>query len=151
MYQLSFDHIHYRTQSFEETKKFYMEVMGAINVGEVELGKDGVLKPNLQLELGGAMLLFAEDASELKTNEDCEAPCVVPPWSSRHGVYHIAMLVDDIVKATEFFRQKAIEVYGTDKDFVLLGPFNAGGNIWASFLNAPDGMAIELKEIRVQA
>ncbi len=148
MYPIKFDHLHYKTQSFDATKQFYIEVMGAIDRGYVDLGKEGQRSPNLQLELAGITLFFAEDSSASTNNStDCDSPCNVPPWNTRHGVYHMAVLVDDCDDATEYFSKKAKEVYNDpDLNIVALGPFMAGDKIRASFLNAPDGMAIELKQ-----
>ncbi len=147
MYPFTFDHIHYKSQSFDATRQFYIDIMGATDHGFTELGKEGSRTPNLQLELAGITLFFAEDSSaSTKDTEECGFPCNVPPWDTRHGVYHIALLVEDCDAATEYFREKGKEVYGPDEDIVLLGPFMAGDKIRASFLKAPDGMAIELKQ-----
>lgn len=147
MYPLSFDHIHYKSQDFNKTKEFYIQVMGAEDLGYIELGPEGKRSPNLQLSLGGAMLLFAEDSGvSTAPTEECGFPCNVPPWNTRHGVYHIALLVADCDAATEYFREKGKEVYGADVNIVAMEPFIAGVNIRASFLSAPDGMAIELKQ-----
>lgn len=147
MKTFTFDHIHYKSQDFGETRKFYIDVMGATDLGDQVLGKEGSRSPNLQLELAGATLLFAEDSSSsTKDTEECGFPCNVPPWSKRHGVYHIAILVDNCDEATAYFANRAKEVYGEEKEIVALEPFFAGENIRASFLEAPDGMAIELKE-----
>ena len=158
------DHIHYRSQNFDETRKFYIKVMGATDLGMVDLGKLGHRTPNLQLDLAGTNLLFAQDeTASTKPTDECGFPCNVPPWSTRHGVYHIAILVDNCKDATDYFSSLAKEVYkeeaadpkspkyvadGTGYNVVAIAPFDAGDNITASFLYAPDGMAIELKENR---
>ncbi|MDG1331464.1 MAG: hypothetical protein P8P74_03995 [Crocinitomicaceae bacterium] len=144
MYPFTFDHIHYKSQSFDSTKKFYIDVMGATDQGFVELGG----KSNLQLELAGMTLLFVDDPKASTTNtEECGFPCNVPPWDTRHGVFHIAVLVDNCNDATEYFSNKAKEVYDDPElNIIALGPIMASDNIRASFLYAPDGMAVELKE-----
>ena len=153
------DHIHYKTQDFEEIKRFYVDVMGATDLGSLKLGGE----EHLQLRLAGMDLLFAKDANERSTEAMCDCkpeskpkfPCVVPPWTMRHGVYHIAILVDDCVEATKYFQKKADIVYKNKKmyypkadgtNIVAKGPLVAADNIVASFLYAPDGMAIELKQ-----
>ena len=147
MYPFTFDHIHYKSQSFDETKKFYVDLMGATDHGFTELGPEGKRAPNLQLELAGITLFFAEDSNaSTKDTEECGFPCNVPPWKTRHGVYHIALSVENCDDATQYFSDRAIELYGVDNDIISLEPFMAGDGIRASFLKAPDGMAIELKE-----
>ena len=146
---LTLDHIHYKSQDFNETKKFYIKVMEATDLGLVDLGPKESRKPNLQLKLAGTNLLFVQDESaSTKPTDECGFPCNVPPWSKRHGVYHIALLVDNCKEATDYFSSRAKEVYGPEYKAVAIEPFDAGDNITASFLYAPDGMAIELKENR---
>ena len=88
----TFDHIHYKSQNFDDTKKFYIEVMGATDLGFVDLGTEGSRKPNLQLQLAGANLLFTQDESaSTEPTDECGFPCQVPPWNKRHGVYHIVV------------------------------------------------------------
>jgi catechol-2,3-dioxygenase len=149
MSQLSFDHIHYKTQSIASIRKFYIEVLEAIDLGSVDLGVEGDRKPNLMLALGGTTLLFVEGPPEDETGcEMCDDnPCTIPPWNTRNGVYHIAFLVDNCDVATAYYEQRAITAYKDDKkDIVAKAPFDASNNIRASFLLAPDGMAVELKQ-----
>jgi catechol 2,3-dioxygenase-like lactoylglutathione lyase family enzyme len=147
MYPFTFDHIHYKSQNFDETRKFYVDLMGATDHGFTDLGKEGSRTPNLQLELAGITLFFAEDSkASTEDTEECGFPCNVPPWTTRHGVYHIALLVENCDDATAFIAKKADEIYGPNNDIIALEPFMAGDGIRASFLKAPDGMAIELKE-----
>lgn len=162
------DHIHYKSQNFDETKRFYVNVMGATDLRIIQLGpppEPGNQRPdNLQMTLAGVDLLFAQDdKSSTKPTEECGFPCQVPPWNTRHGVYHIAILVDNCKEATKYFYELAQAEYkedsedptnpkyvedGTGFNVVAIEPFDAGDNITASFLYAPDGMAIELKENR---
>lgn len=147
MAHLSFDHIHYKTQSLDSIRKFYIDVLEAIDLGPVDLGTEGNRKPNLQLALGGTTLLFVEDQTASITGlAECDHPCTTPPWNTRNGVYHIAFLVDDCNAATAYYQQRAINVYGKGTNIVAMQPFVAGDKIKASFLLAPDGMAVELKE-----
>ena len=126
MTNLSFDHVHYRSSDFDKTRHFYIEVMGGI-----ELSPDILLdKPNLHIELAGVTLLFAHAGDN---------PPDPVPATERLGVYHIAFLVDDCDAATTYYEQKGA--------IVALQPFMASNNIKASFLSAPDGMWVELKEI----
>lgn len=126
MATLSFDHIHYRYSDPKVTTDFYVGVMGAIDLGPVELG--GL--PNMQFALGGATLLFAGKGDKTVTPV---------PAAEKLGVYHIAFLVPNCDFATEYYRNKGA--------VVAIEPFNASGNIRASFLSAPDGMLLELKEV----
>ena len=125
MATLSFDHIHYRYSDIQAINAFYIGIMEAIDLGSVELGG----KANMQLELGGAILLFVEDAN----------PPAPVPANEKMGVYHIAFLVADCDAATNYYQLKGA--------VVAIPPFNASDNIRASFLSAPDGMLLELKQI----
>ncbi|MFT5382963.1 MAG: catechol 2,3-dioxygenase-like lactoylglutathione lyase family enzyme, partial [Saprospiraceae bacterium] len=116
---LSFDHVHYRSSDFDKTKNFYITIMGGIELNPEILLK----KPNLQIELAGVTLLFAQAG-------DDHAPPI--PAKKRLGVYHIAFLVDDCDAATKYYRKKGAKV--------AIKPFMAAKNIKASFLYAPDGM-----------
>lgn len=127
MSNLSFDHVHYRTSDFQKSRDYYVDVMGAIDLGMVELGGN----QNLQLVLAGVTLFFA------KSDKD-PAPTPVPA-TERLGVYHIAFLVEDCYAATEYYRGRGA--------VVAKEPFMASNNIRASFLSAPDGMWVELKQI----
>lgn len=123
---LSFDHVHYRSSNFKATRNFYVNIMEAIELKPLELGG----KPNLQFDLGGATILFAQAGEP-------HDPAV--PASSRLGVYHIAFLVQDCDAATQYYVDRGAEV--------AVAPFNASENIRASFLAAPDGMWVELKQM----
>ena len=126
MPQLSFDHIHYRYTDIEKTRHFYVDIMGAIELDVVYLNE----KPNLQFALGGTILLFAYTDDPPETENTAK---------DRLGVYHIAYLVDDCQAATDYYENKGAEV--------AMCPFKANDQIMASFLQAPDGMWVELKQI----
>ncbi len=127
MAMLSFDHIHYRYSNLGDILEFYVNIMGAIDLGSVELGGH----PNRQLELGGATLLFADEATPLNPVTADE----------KLGVYHIAFLVDNCDVATEYYRCRGAVVAKPPKMY--------SDNIKASFLTAPDEMMLELKQIMV--
>jgi catechol 2,3-dioxygenase-like lactoylglutathione lyase family enzyme len=126
MTPLSFDHVHYRSSDFRQSRHFYVDIMGAVDLGPVELGG----KANLQFVLAGVTLLLAPAG-------DDPAPPV--PADKRLGAYHIAFLVKDCGAATEYYRKRGADV--------AIEPFMAASNIRASFLSAPDGMLVELKQI----
>jgi catechol 2,3-dioxygenase-like lactoylglutathione lyase family enzyme len=127
MTTLSLDHVHYRTSDFQKSRDFYVDIMGAIDLGLVEL----VGKPNLQLVLAGVTLFFALS--------DEDPPPTPVPAKERLGVYHIAFLVEDCFAATQYYRGRGA--------VVAIEPLMASKNIRASFLSAPDGMMVELKQI----
>jgi catechol 2,3-dioxygenase-like lactoylglutathione lyase family enzyme len=56
MTSLRFDHVHYRSSDFDKTREFYVGIMGATDLGTIDLGPEGHRQPNLQLELGGVTL-----------------------------------------------------------------------------------------------
>jgi catechol 2,3-dioxygenase-like lactoylglutathione lyase family enzyme len=124
--QLNFDHIHYRYKNLKKTRHFYVEIMEAIELSPEFLG--GVAHQHYVL--GGVNLLFAPAGDDPK-------PAV--PATERRGVYHIAFLVDDCDAATKYYSQRGAKV--------AKEPFQATENIRASFLQAPDGMWVELKQI----
>jgi catechol 2,3-dioxygenase-like lactoylglutathione lyase family enzyme len=126
MTQLSFDHVHYRSSDFDVSRQFYVDIMGAIELPPAILAG----KENLQFALGGVTLLFAQASAEL--------PPPVPA-TTRLGVYHIAFLVEDCVAATLYYEERGAEV--------AVKPFQASSDLMASFLAAPDGMWLELKQI----
>jgi hypothetical protein len=82
---------------------------------------------NMHIELGGVTLLFIEAKDEK------------PMESNILGVYHIAFLVQNCNEATEYYASREVEVAKPPQDY--------SDTIRASFLKAPDGMLIELKEI----
>lgn len=126
MTNLSFDHVHYRSSDFSKTRAFYINIMEGIELTPEVLAD----KPNLHIELAGVTLLFAQ------------APAGAPPpvpANKRSGVYHIAFLVENCKEATAYYRKRGAEV--------AIEPFQASEDIIASFLAAPDGMWLELKEM----
>jgi len=127
MKNLSFDHVHYRSSNLEKSRHFYTHVMEGVELPPAELG--GNL--NLQCALGGVTLLFV-----LSTKDPIPEPVAA---SDRLGVYHIAFLVDNCDAATEYYVNRGA--------VVAIAPFNASPTIRASFLSAPDGMMVELKQI----
>lgn len=126
------DHVHYRASSsdFSETRRFYVDIMEAEDLGTVDLGEAGNRQPNLVIQLGGMMLLFAQPAAE--------SPESPEPNGIRLGAYHIAFLVKDCDKAFDYYVERGAPV--------AKQPFLAGDKIRAAFLSAPDGMTVELKE-----
>jgi catechol 2,3-dioxygenase-like lactoylglutathione lyase family enzyme len=133
MKNLSFDHVHYRTSDLDKSRKFYVEIMEGIELPSEELG--GNL--NLHFSLGGVSLLFVYS----------DAPNVASPQPSddypsvKYGAFHIAFLVDDCVEATNYYCGRGAEIVPKK------GPTQVSDNIIASFLQAPDGMTLELKQI----
>lgn len=126
MPKLSFDHIHYRSRNFERTRHFYVDIMEAI-----EMKPDVLLdQKNLHFELAGVTLLFAQ--APKKTLQ-------AVPADTRLGVYHIAFLVENCDDATRYYHERGAKI--------AVAPFDASDTIRAAFLEAPDGMWVELKQI----
>jgi catechol 2,3-dioxygenase-like lactoylglutathione lyase family enzyme len=127
---LSFDHIHYRSSNLDITRKFYVDTMEGIELPPLQLGGN----ENVQIALGGVTLLFV-----LYPDDPIPEPV---PAGERLGVYHIAFLVENCTEATEY--------YITQGATVAKAPFQpvpASVNLMVSFLEAPDGMWVELKQI----
>jgi len=126
MKNLSFDHVHYRSSNLDTSRKFYVEIMEAIELPTLELGGN----PNLQFALGGVTLFFVLSAEPVPPSEDPD---------KRLGAYHIAFLVENCEAATAYYVNRGAEVAHP--------PNKASDTIIASFLTAPDGMLVELKQI----
>jgi catechol-2,3-dioxygenase len=125
MKNLSFDHVHYRSSDLEISREFYIEKMEGIELPSEILAKN----KNLHFVLGGVSLLFVESSDG-----------TVPP-SPQLGVYHIAFLVDNCEEATNYYCDRGVTVDDDKKNLKV------SDNIIASFINAPDGMMVELKQI----
>lgn len=121
---LSFDHIHYRASNFDEIRSFYVNTMGGVELPNDVLGGN----QNLHIELGGATLLFVESKDD------------TPMSSDILGVYHIAFLVDNCQKAADYYCSRGADIAKPRKRY--------SDTIVAVFLKAPDGMMIELKQIK---
>lgn len=125
MKNLSFDHVHYRSSDLEISRKFYIDTMEGIELPSEVLAKN----KNLHFVLGGVSLLFVEASDGV----ECQG--------KRYGVYHIAFLVDNCEEATNYYCERGATVNDDKKNLKV------SDNIIASFLNAPDGMFVELKQI----
>ncbi|MFT6338077.1 MAG: hypothetical protein ACI86M_002808 [Saprospiraceae bacterium] len=82
---------------------------------------------NMHIELGGVTLLFKEAKDE------------TPMSSDILGAYQVAFWVQDCDEATKYYLSK--------KAKLAIKPTNYSTTIRASFLKAPDGMMVELKQI----
>ena len=120
---LSIDHVHYRCSSFDKVQKFYVEIMEGVELPSEILGK----KENMHIQLGGVTLLFKEAKDE------------TPMSSNILGAYHIAFLVQNCDDATDYYVSNGAKV--------AIDPTDYSPTIRASFLEAPDGMMVELKQI----
>ena len=127
MKNLSLDHVHYRSSNFKKTRHFYVDIMEGIELPDEELGGS----EHLHIDLAGVSLLFAPSGKKL------QKPV---PASKRLGAYHIAFLVDNCIEATGYFKKRGATV--------AIKPKWYSDTIFASFLAAPDGMMVELKEIK---
>jgi len=124
---LSFDHVHYRSSNFTETRNFYVNIMGGVELPNEELGGN----ENLHIELGGVTLLFILSSKPHKAVSAIK----------RLGAYHIAFLVENLKKATAYYSK-------VKKAKIAIPQKRYSDTIIATFLQAPDGMLIELKQIK---
>ncbi len=123
--QLRFEHVHYRCSDLDETRRFYCDVMGAEYLDTVELSNGRRI---MKLNLGGVLLFFSP-AAEARSAE---------PASERMGAYHIAFFVDDLEQAVAYYKKRGARF--------AVESYMASPTLKVAFIEAPDGMQIELME-----
>lgn len=124
--QLEFEHVHYRCADMQATVKWYIEVMGATFVAEKMLAGN----PAVRLELGGTVLNFFPAKPD--------AGLEVIPATEKLGAYHIAFFVNHLEDAVAYFKQRGA--------VFCLEPFMAAPDLKVAFIDAPDGMQVELMQ-----
>lgn len=121
-----FDHIHLRTPDPEGTAAFYVSAFGAEIKQRVTPG--GRLRIVLDL---GAVPLFVEEVP-------AETPAPPPPPFL--GIEHIGLGIDDLDAALADLKAKGVPL--------VSGPTEARPGVRIAFLQAPDGVRVELIERR---
>ncbi len=128
--KLKFNHVHYRSSNLEATKTFYCGVLGGEFVGGKELSG----RTHLHIKLGGQSLFFAPNPDE--------NPREAESATERLGVYHIAFEVDDHDKAVAFYKERGAKFVSES--------LRPSPDLKVAFIEAPDGMQVELMEILVE-
>jgi len=124
--QLQFEHVHYRCADMPATVKWYIDVMGATFIAEKVLAGN----PAVRLELGGTVLNFFPAKAE--------AGLKVTPATEKLGAYHIAFYVENLEEAVQYYKNRGA--------IFCLEPFMAAADLKVAFIDAPDGMQVELME-----
>ncbi|NKC30041.1 VOC family protein [Falsiroseomonas selenitidurans] len=121
-----FDHIHLRSPDPEATAAFYVSAFGAAITGRATPG--GRLRVMLDL---AAVPLFVEQVP---------AETHAPPAPPFLGIEHVGLAVDDLDAALADLQGKGVPL--------ISGPTEARPGVRIAFLQAPDGVRVELIERR---
>ena len=128
---LVINHAHFRCADLEAAVEFYQRVLGAEVVKRTEFGGRVIVT----LSLGGTLFCLSPvpAGANLQTEEN----------PKRLGVYHLAFNVPDLEEATAECKRRGAK-------FVIEN-WQAAPTRKVAFMEAPDGMQIELMEDAVGA
>lgn len=131
----AFDHVHIYAADPASSLAFYQRHFGAEHLGRLPNAQGGV---NDFLLLGGQLLVIGAFPPGL-------APAPAPPagdgaLAAGFGVAHVGINVDDVDAAV-----RELETAGVP----VLSPIRQGGMIRYAYIQAPDGVVIELTAYRV--
>lgn len=123
---LTIDHAHFRCADLEAAAQFYQHVLGAEFIKRTEHNGRVIIT----LRLGGIHLCLSPKpaATQLHAEEN----------QNRLGVYHLAFLVPNLEAAVAECKQRGAR-------FVLEN-YLAAPTRKVAFMEAPDGMQVELME-----
>jgi catechol 2,3-dioxygenase-like lactoylglutathione lyase family enzyme len=121
---LEFNHFGIKCTAFQETIKFYTEVLGLEKLYELEV-------------LGKKCIFVGNDTIEIEL-EDAGASVPSPPMPPAAGLTHFAFMVKDIEKLAD-------ELKGRGAQF-MIPPFNIRPTRKIAFIKAPDSVLIQLIE-----
>jgi catechol 2,3-dioxygenase-like lactoylglutathione lyase family enzyme len=116
------DHVHLRSPNPEAAARFYVEVLGARQVSQVEVG--GALR--VVVDLGGLPLFI----------EQVEPGTPVPPKPPFIGMEHIGLAADDLEAAAARLRSRGVSF--------TVEPKEVRPGVRVAFVEGPDGVTIEL-------
>jgi catechol 2,3-dioxygenase-like lactoylglutathione lyase family enzyme len=125
--EYNFDHLHLRCQDLEAAIDFYVNMLGGEVVKRFEV--NGM--PIVRLVVGNTNIAFSPLKQGMSVNVSADEPC----W----GAYQIGFTVADLEKAMEELKAKG----GKFKN----EPFDAAPGVRAVFMEAPDGVEIELMQV----
>ncbi|MBU8539665.1 VOC family protein [Falsiroseomonas tokyonensis] len=121
-----FDHIHLRSPDPEATAAFYVSAFGA----EIKQ----------RVTPGGKLRVVLDLASVPLFVEEVPAGTAAPPAPPFLGLEHVGLGVDDLDAALADLKAKGVPL--------ISGPTEARPGVRIAFLQAPDGVRVELIERR---
>jgi catechol 2,3-dioxygenase-like lactoylglutathione lyase family enzyme len=121
-----FDHIHLRSPDPEAAAGFYERHFGATITGRVQAGS----RLRVMVSLAGVPLFI----------EEVPAGTASPPAPPFLGLEHIGLAVDDLAGELDRLRAAGVEI--------ISGPTIPRPGVTIAFLQAPDGVQVELIERR---
>ena len=122
-----FHHISITTHRFEESVKFYRDLLGMEVVKEMQLGERRLI----QLDIGDGMLVELSDP----TPETAEMPSSLVPLN------HLGLVADDIAAAVELVRAAGYPVTVEPRALAADGP-----PMHLAFVKGPNGESIEFMQ-----
>ena len=122
----TFDHIHLRCQDVASAVRFYVDNFGA----EVEGEGEALGMPITRVQLGGWVLSFSPPRQGVDVKVDGDEP----GW----GLYQLGLNVDDLDEMRARLSANGIQF--------CRGPVQVNDNLRVAFVDAPDGVEIELME-----
>jgi catechol 2,3-dioxygenase-like lactoylglutathione lyase family enzyme len=121
-----FDHIHLRSPDPEAAADFYVRHFGATITGRVQAGP----RLRVMVALAGVPLFI----------EEVPADTAAPPPPPFLGLEHLGLAVDDLAGELDRLRAAGVEI--------ISGPTIPRPGVTIAFLQAPDGVQVELIERR---
>ena len=124
---VTFDHIHIFCSDMEATARWFIEGLGAEDVGRPE--SRGV--PSVRLKLGGANVY-------LRPARDDES--LVAPGPESFGTNHFGVRVSDVDATVEELRKRGV--------FIDVEPWDFSPGSRIAYILGPDNVRIELVQAR---
>jgi catechol 2,3-dioxygenase-like lactoylglutathione lyase family enzyme len=118
------DHIHIRCQDLETSVDYYANMFGGEVVARLEVRG----MPLVRIKIGQTFLALSPKREEL----DVEPLSGNPRW----GAYELGFLVEDVEQAFQELKAKGAEF--------IAGPLSPRPGVQIAFLEAPDGVQIEI-------
>ena len=122
----SLDHIHVRCSDVDASIAYYKKMFDA---KEIARG-DAKGMPIITLEMAGRQFCFSPKREGVDIR--------VEPDESAWGIYQIALKVDDLDAAMATLKERGAEINR--------GPLTLGGGLRVFFVEAPDGIEMEVME-----
>jgi lactoylglutathione lyase len=124
---VTFDHIHIFCSDMDATARWFIEGLGAEDVGRPE--SRGV--PSVRLKLGGANVY-------LRPARDDES--LTPPDTQHFGADHFGLRVADVDATVEELRRRGV--------FIQVEPWDFSPGSRIAYILGPDNVRIELVQAR---